>query len=132
MRLVKHALISFAAGASLAVSSAAQADITCSFSISELSIDTSGNVVGLFANSGTVYTWYLCALQGSVSVSNNYGNQTVVSGACNGIYSQLLTARAAGQPINISWHGPTACTAAQLPASGNTSFISPYPTYWGF
>lgn len=116
---------------SLACATQAIADTSCALSITTLEIDATGNVNAVFANNGTAYWWFLCNLQGSVTVNDNYGASTIASSTCGALYSQLLTARASGQTVTFYFHGPTACSyAGGLSAYG--SWISPYPSNIGF
>jgi len=112
--------------ASLAWSAQALADINCQFSVTNVGTDTSGDLVVGFGGTD----WYLCNLSGSVSVNNGYGINTVTSAQCSGIFAQFLTARASGQPITLSFHGPANCAAASLPANG--TWPNPYPTFFWF
>lgn len=129
-----HALLTIATLVPLlSLSNPALANVSCPFTISSLSIDYTGNANAAFVNNGTVYGWYICNVQGSVSVATGAGSSTFSSGACNALYSQLLTARASGQTITMSFYGSNinACNPSNLPA-GNSQWVNPFPVNWSF
>lgn len=115
----------------LAFADPASADIYCPFTISGLTLDTWGNVIGNFTSSGNSYSWFLCSTSGTVTVNNGYGPAgNLTSGSCNALYAQLLTVRASGQTVTLSFHGPASCTPAALPAQ--STWLNPFPTYFTF
>jgi hypothetical protein len=120
-----------AAATSLAFATQANAAVACPFTISNLSIDWAGNVNVAVSNSGNAYVWYICNVQGTVSINIGSGPANLTSGACNALFAQMLTARAAGQPIVLYFQNLSACTPAQLPTSW-TWMGTNYPTNFSF
>lgn len=120
-----------AAAASLVFTTQANAAVACPFTISNLSIDSWGDVNVAVSNNGNAYVWYICNVQGTVSINAGSGPANLTSGACNALFAQMLTARAAGQPIVLSFQNLSACTPTQLPASG-TWMGTNYPSNFSF
>lgn len=116
---------------SLAFSTQANAAVECPFTISSVSIDWGGNVNIVVLNNGNAYGWYICNVQGTVSINAGSGPANITSGACNALFAQMLTARAAGQPIVLSFQNLSACTPTQLPAS-STWMGTNYPANFSF
>jgi len=109
---------------------AADADVACALTISNLWITPYGWInVGLSGN-GLDIGWWLCPVSGSTSINDGNTTKTVSSDSCRAIWSQLLTLKAAGKPLNLMFHGPTDCTAASLPANGTQP--TPFPENFGF
>ncbi len=109
----------------------ARADVSCSFTVSSVLIDSFGNLSPSLTGNGYTYSWYLCNLSGTYSANNGYSaNIPVTSAQCSALYAQLLTARSSGRPIVFGFHGPADCTPTALPANG--SWPQPYPTWYAF
>jgi hypothetical protein len=119
------------AAASLVFTTQANAAVACPFTISSVSIDWGGNVNVAVSNNGNPYIWYICNVQGTVSINAGPGPANITSGACNALFAQMLTARAAGQPIVLSFQNLSACTPAQLPTSW-TWMGTNYPLNFSF
>ncbi len=120
-----------AATTSLAFAPQANAAVACSFTISSLSIDWGGNVNVAVSNNGNAYVWYVCNVQGTVSINIGSGSANLTSGACNALFAQMLTARAAARPIVLSFQNLSECTPAQLPTSW-TWMGTNYPLNFSF
>lgn len=114
--------------AAFVVSSPARADVVCTFNVDSVSIDSWGSLVLQLDQNGTPYSWWFCNTVTSVSANNGYNSITVQPATCQAIYTQFLTARMAGRPISMQFHGPADCSQANLPAGG---FPSLYPVTFG-
>lgn len=108
----------------------AYADVSCSYSLSGVNIGPDGTVAATFTGYGYSRYWVLC------SVSNNWGGVNtgsntiaVTAEACKAMYSQLLTARASGRNIGLTFATLPNCADASAPAAG---LPTPYPYIFGF
>jgi len=114
----------------LATPTVANADIVCALTVSNLWITPDGWINVALSGTGFDKGWWLCPVSGSTSINDGYGAKTITSDSCKAIWSQLLTLKAAGKPINLMFHGPVDCTAASLPADGTQP--NPFPSNFGF
>lgn len=117
-----HAVV---AASALTLSVPARADVLCTFNVDSVSIDSWGSLLLELDQNGTPYSWWFCNT--AVGVTANNGLQsgiTVSPQSCQAIYTQFVTARMAGKPIAMQFHGPADCSAAALPPAG---FPAPYP-----
>lgn len=106
-------------GLGLIASSPAEANVGCQFVINNVSLSNTADLTVTVTNNGTVYSWGLCNVQGSVTVSSYPNNTaTFTSGACNALFAQLLTARTSGTPMWWGFFTVTACAPSSLPANG--------------
>lgn len=110
----------------LSFSQTAHADVFCSFSINNVSIDADGSLnVGLASTN--VVQWWLCNVGGQVQVNTgSYGLKTVTSDACKSLYSGFLTAKASGRMVTLRINGPANCNLSSLPGN-DAAPPSPYP-----
>ena len=123
------ALVGFLA-ASLIFGSPAYADTQCPFSISQMWLRPDGWVAARLSSSSVSRIWYFCPTAGSVTVNTGAETDIITSDACKGIYSGLLTAKAANNTVTLYFYGSAVadCSAAQLPP-GDIAVPNPYPLY---
>jgi hypothetical protein len=127
MSKIKKA-VNFATAFALAVASTnANAQQNCPFTVSGLAVDYWGDVLATFTNTAGSYQWFLCNLQGTVTVNAGFDvSSNFTSGSCNALFAELLTARSSGSTVVLWLNGPTACTlAGGLPANGWMSPMQP-------
>lgn len=117
-------LCAAAAAVQLISSSPARADVLCTFNVDSVSIDSWGSLLLELDQNGTPFSWWFCNMSTGVAANNGYQQLTVSPQSCQAIYSQFLSARMAGRPIAMQFHGPTDCSASSLPPAG---FPSLYP-----
>jgi len=129
MRVSRQATAAAAAMLSVILSPAAQADVSCAFTIANLSITPDGWINGAFSGSGSGKTWWICAVSGSTTVNDGYAPRTITSDNCKTIYAQLLTLKISAKQVTMQFHGPADCSSAALPADGNQP--NPFPTIFG-
>ena len=102
---------------------AAQADVFCSFTVSNLWLSSDGWVNVVLAGPAGNKNWWLCQQGASTSVDDGYAPRTVNSATCAAVYSQLLTAQLQSRQVYFQFRAPANCNAASLPPDGA---LNPY------
>jgi hypothetical protein len=127
---MKKLALAGAAAASLVIGSPADADTQCPFSVSQMWLRPDGWVAARLTSSSVSRVWYFCPTSGSATVNVVAETETITSDACKGIYSGLLTAKAANATVTLYFFGTSVagCSASQLPA-GDVALPNPYPLY---
>jgi len=100
--------------------------IVCNLQVVAVGTTPDGAVFANFNVSGTTVQWWLCSTTGTTTVNTTPTTTvTIPSSACQATLAQLMTIRASGGAVTMMFTGPTACTAAALPAS--VTVPNPYP-----
>lgn len=100
--------------------------IVCNLKVVAVGTTPDGAVFANFNVSGTTVQWWLCSTTGTTTVYTTPTTSVAIpSSACQATLAQLMTIRASGGEAILGFDGPTACTAAALPAS--VTVPNPYP-----
>ena len=111
-------------------SGVAYADVACSYSLGGVNIGADGTVAATFTGYGYSRYWVLCSVSNSWGGVNTGSNTiTITADACKAMYSQLLTARASGRNVGLTFSTLSSCADASAPAAG---LPTPYPYNFGF
>jgi hypothetical protein len=111
----------------MATDAHAQSFIVCYVKVVAVGTTPDGAVFASFDVSGTTVQWWLCSTTGTTTVNTAPTSSVAIpSSACQATLAQLMTIRASGGQAILTFSGPTACTAAALPASQTVP--NPYPS----
>ncbi len=130
MRKIKHWLVLFMSIPILLASTAAHADVYCSFTINTLFMTPDGWINSSLGGNGYSKGWWICPVSGSTTINDGYQSRTVTSDSCKALWSQFLSLKAAEKPIVLQFHGPADCSSASLPADGTQPSL--FPANFGF
>jgi hypothetical protein len=116
-----------AAALAMAMATDAHAALVgCTLPVVGVGTTPDGAVFANFNVAGTTVQWWFCSTTGTTTVNTTPTTTVAIpSSSCQAMLAQLMTVRASSGAVTLLFTGPTACTAAALPAS--VTVPNPYP-----